>query len=108
MVMGLFSSCFGESDDDGQYSYGRRQASGGSGSRRGGVTKAMIGAPSNFVVSRRGSLPAAKDPEKLKVLMSEVSAALDEESLFGTTPGSTRKAGGASSASSQVGLGLAC
>ncbi|KAJ1739030.1 hypothetical protein LPJ68_005032 [Coemansia sp. RSA 1086] len=57
--MGLFTSCFGE-------------AGGYKGTRNGrrGVTKAMIGAPSNFV------------PQKLKALMSQVRAALDEESLF--------------------------
>ncbi|KAJ1758975.1 hypothetical protein EV180_000894 [Coemansia sp. RSA 518] len=76
--MGLFSSCFGEVDD-----FDRIR------SRR--VNKAMIGAPSNFVHTghlgmntvQDGGLPPAKDPEKLKALMSQVSAALDEESLFG-------------------------
>ncbi|KAJ2672729.1 hypothetical protein IWW42_002680 [Coemansia sp. RSA 1085] len=79
--MGLFTSCFGE-------------AGGYKGTRNGrrGVTKAMIGAPSNFVHTghlgigaiQSGGLPPSKDPQKLKALMSQVRAALDEESL--TTP----------------------
>ncbi|KAJ1849972.1 hypothetical protein H4S02_009820 [Coemansia sp. RSA 2611] len=76
--MGLFTACFGEVD----------------GHRRRPVTKAMIGTPSNFVHTghlgigtvQSGQLPAAKDPEKFKTLMSKVQAALDEESLFGDPP----------------------
>ncbi|KAJ1730196.1 hypothetical protein LPJ61_003142 [Coemansia biformis] len=63
-MIGLFTSCFGEADGCGHYGYGGKRHG------RRGVTKAMISPPSNFV------------PEKLKVLMSQVSAALDEESLF--------------------------
>ncbi|KAJ2774321.1 hypothetical protein IWQ56_000629 [Coemansia nantahalensis] len=38
------------------------------------------------------SLTSAKDPEKLKALMSQVSATLDDESLFGGSAGSKRLA----------------
>ncbi|KAJ1831175.1 hypothetical protein LPJ63_004466 [Coemansia sp. RSA 2711] len=71
--MGLFTSCFGEADEDG----GRR------------VTKAMIGTPSNFVHTGHlgmGTETAGKDADKVKTLMSQVRAALDEEALFEDEP----------------------
>ncbi|KAJ2400008.1 hypothetical protein GGI23_002307, partial [Coemansia sp. RSA 2559] len=45
--MGLFSSCFGDIDDDHQH-YGYLRRSTQQGGRR-SVTKAMIGKPENFV-----------------------------------------------------------
>ncbi|KAJ2778054.1 hypothetical protein H4R18_004824 [Coemansia javaensis] len=89
-MIGLFTSCFGEADECGHYGYG-----GGRRPGRRGVTKAMISPPSNFVHTghlgigtvQSGDLPSAKDPEKLKTLMSQVSAALDHESVFGAAGG---------------------
>ncbi|KAJ2082274.1 hypothetical protein H4R24_001721 [Coemansia sp. RSA 988] len=118
-MMGLFSSCFGEVDDYEQHSY----SSSSSGSRRDrhsqrAVTKAMIGAPSNFVHTghlgigtvQSGSIPTSKDPEKLKTLMSQVSAALDEESLFGSpeNPKDMHPSSPSSTSPSSVRVGITC
>ncbi|KAI9505483.1 hypothetical protein GGI25_001014 [Coemansia spiralis] len=98
--MGLFSSCFGDIDDVYDKRHGRQRAA---------VTKAMIGTPSNFVHTghlgigtvRGNSFPLSSDPEKLKTLMSQVSAVIDEETLLGM-PDDARKP------ASPVGVGVAC
>ncbi|KAJ2745075.1 hypothetical protein GGI20_002449 [Coemansia sp. BCRC 34301] len=105
--MGLFSSCFGEIDAE----HSRR------GARR--VTKAMIGTPSNFVHTghlgigtvQGGDFTIASDPEKLKTLMSQVSAALDETDVFGESEGTTNTASSSpspSAKSSSMAMGMAC
>ncbi|KAJ1666207.1 hypothetical protein EV178_002447 [Coemansia sp. RSA 1646] len=96
--MGLFSSCFGDIDDDHHYGYLKRSQQGG----RRSVTKAMIGKPENFVHTghlgigtvRGNNSSLNTDPEKLKTLMSQVSAAIDEDTLFGVPDESRKSAAG--------------
>ncbi|KAJ1644289.1 hypothetical protein LPJ64_004011 [Coemansia asiatica] len=72
--MGLFTSCFGEPET--VHSRHRRRV----------VTKTMIGMPSNFVHTchlgigniQKEGCEVAQDTEKIKALMSQVSAALDD------------------------------
>ncbi|KAJ1955636.1 hypothetical protein EC988_001772 [Linderina pennispora] len=78
--MGLFSSCFGEVE---QQDYGTRRVNSG---RR--VTKAMIGVPTNFVHTghlgigqvQQGEYPSTHNQDKLRIMMAQVGASLDDSS----------------------------
>ncbi|KAJ2319491.1 hypothetical protein GGF44_004277, partial [Coemansia sp. RSA 1694] len=51
----------------------------------------------------------ASDPEKLKTLMSQVSAALDEADVYGESEGTANTASSSPSAkSSSMAMGVAC
>ncbi|PIA13224.1 hypothetical protein COEREDRAFT_83638 [Coemansia reversa NRRL 1564] len=68
-MMGLFSSCFGEVEDYEHHSYNTNSGSRRDRNSQRAVTKAMIGAPSNFVHTghlgigtvQSGSIPTSKD-----------------------------------------------
>ncbi|KAJ2051390.1 hypothetical protein H4S04_002008 [Coemansia sp. S16] len=50
----------------------------------------------------------ASDPEKLKTLMSQVSAALDDTDVFGDTEGTASPSTSPSAKSSSLAMGMAC
>ncbi|KAJ2001101.1 hypothetical protein GGI04_003874 [Coemansia thaxteri] len=80
----------------------------------------MIGTPSNFVHTghlgigtvQGGDFPiVASDPEKLKTLMSQVSAALNEVDVFGgetEDSANTASSPSPSAKSSSTDMGVAC
>ncbi|KAJ2487485.1 hypothetical protein IWW37_005218 [Coemansia sp. RSA 2050] len=88
--MGLFSSCFGEVDTV-EHSRRARRHTGhlGIGTVQG----------SDFTM--------ASDPEKLKTLMSQVSAALDDTDLFGDAEGTASPSSSPSAKSSSLAMGVA-
>ncbi|KAJ2237508.1 hypothetical protein IWW45_000887 [Coemansia sp. RSA 485] len=82
--MGLFTSCFGEPDS--VHSRHRRRV----------VTKTMIGMPSNFVT------------EKIKALMTQVSAALDDTDALDIPKDPRRRAPAPPPMRMGMGVGVTC
>ncbi|KAJ2783793.1 hypothetical protein GGI15_002455 [Coemansia interrupta] len=100
--MGLFTSCFGDSDTV-HSRHGRRV-----------VTKAMIGLPSNFVHTghlgigsiQRDGYEVSQDSEKIRALMTQVSEELDDDNTMLAVPKEGRRR--APAPPMNVGVGVAC
>ncbi|KAJ1818402.1 hypothetical protein LPJ75_001452 [Coemansia sp. RSA 2598] len=90
--MGLFTSCFGALEPVQSH-------------RKRGVTKTMIGMPSNFVVE---GCEVVQDTEKIKALMSQVSAALDDTEALDVPKDARRRVPAPPPMRMGMGVGVAC